>query len=115
LPEDLPHDLDVVFDPCCAFRWRDWRVLLTPGGVFVTTLPSAAFAVDKLASLLSSTKVRFIGVKARAADLRLLGSWLEQGLPVPVASTIPVRDLAKGLAHLQRAGGRVSVHVANSF
>jgi hypothetical protein len=31
------------------------------------------------------------------------------------ASTVPVRDVAKGLARLQKAGGRIAVQVADGF
>jgi hypothetical protein len=81
----------------------------------VTTLPSLSFAVDALHSLFTRTRVRFVNVKSRPADLRLLASWLEQGLDVPLASTIAVKDVATGLAHLRTSGGRVAVRVADGF
>jgi hypothetical protein len=74
-----------------------------------------AFATDKAASLFARTRVHLVNVKSRPADLELLASWLEQGLEVPLAATIPVRDLAKGLAQLQRSGGRIAVRVADGF
>jgi NADPH:quinone reductase-like Zn-dependent oxidoreductase len=115
LPGDVRARFDVVFDAAAAYRWRDWRGTLNPGGAFVTTLPSLGFAVDTLASLFSRTRVAFVNVKSRQADLRLLASWLEDGLEVPLASTIPVRDVAKGLARLRTAGGRIAVRVADGF
>ena len=115
LPGDIRARFDVVFDAAAAYRWREWRSALKPGGTFVTTLPSLAFAVDKLRSLFSGTRVDFVNVKSRSADLRLLASWLADGLEVPLASTIPVRDVAQGLARLQKAGGRISVRVADGF
>ena len=115
LPGDLRERFDVVFDASAAFRWREWRTALRPGGAFVTTLPSFAFVADKLRSLFSRTRVHFINVKSRAADLALLGSWLEDGLEVPISKTIAVRDVGKGLAHLHTMGGRVAVQVAGGF
>ena len=47
LPGGIRDRFDVVFDAAAAYRWRDWRGTLKPGGAFVTTLPSLAFAVDK--------------------------------------------------------------------
>jgi hypothetical protein len=108
-------EFDVIFDAASAYRWSAWRGMLKPGGAFVTTLPSLGFAFDKLRSLLSSTRVHFINVKSRPADLELLCSWLEGGLEVPLASTIAVRDVAAGLRRLQKTGGRVAVRVAGSF
>lgn len=115
LPGDIHERFDVVFDASAAYRWRQWRSALKPGGAFVTTLPSLAFVADKLESLFTRTRVHFVNVKSRPADLGLLGSWLEEGLEVPVASTIDVRDVAGGLLRLQKTGGRIAVRVANGF
>lgn len=115
LPGDISARFDVIFDCSGVYRWRQWRGALKPGGAFVSTLPSLAFAVDKLASLFASTRVHFVNVKSRPADLQLLATWLEQGLEVPLAETIPVRDIARGLAQLQKAGGRIAVRVADGF
>ncbi len=115
LPGDIDARFDVVFDASAAYRWSQWRGALKPGGAFVTTLPSLNFGVDKVRSLFASTRVHFVNVKSRPADLGLLASWLEAGLEVPLTSTIPVRDVAKGLAQLQKSGGRVAVQVADGF
>ena len=115
LPGDIHEQFDVVFDPSAAYRWREWRRTLKAGGTFVTTLPSLSFATDKFASLFASSRVGFVNVKSRPADLKLLATWLEEGLEVPLASTIPVRKVAQGLAQLQRTGGRIAVRVADGF
>jgi NADPH:quinone reductase-like Zn-dependent oxidoreductase len=115
LPGNIREPFDVVFDASAAYRWRQWRSSLKSGGAFVTTLPSLHFAVDKLHSLFTGTRVHFVNVKSRPADLRLLASWLEEGLEVPLASSIPVREVARGLLHLQKAGGRIAVRVADGF
>lgn len=115
VPEDLEGLYDVVLDASAAYRWSSFRRVLAPGGAFVTTLPSAAFVVDKLHSLVSSTRVAFIAVKSRAEDLQVLGAWLDDGLEVPLSDTIPVRDVARGLARLQASGGRFAVQVAGAF
>jgi NADPH:quinone reductase-like Zn-dependent oxidoreductase len=115
LPGEIRERFDVVFDASAACRWRQWRGALKPGGAFVTTLPSLEFAVDKVHSHFSPTRVHFVNVKSRPADLKLLASWLEDGLEVPLASSIAVRDVAEGLLHLQRTGGRIAVRVADGF
>ena len=115
LPGDIRDRFDVVFDASAAYRWRQWKGALRSGGAFVSTLPSLAFAVDKLHSLFTGTRVHFVNVKSRPDDLRLLASWLADGLEVPVASTIPVSEVAKGLALLQKSGGRIAVRVADGF
>jgi NADPH:quinone reductase len=108
---------DVIFDAAAAYRWSQWKKNLKPGGVFVTTLPSLPFVIDKMLSLFSSTHVRFVNAKCKKADLTLLAGWLANGLEVPVDSTIPVRDVAKGLARLKNGEvlGRVVVDVPDQF
>jgi NADPH:quinone reductase-like Zn-dependent oxidoreductase len=115
LPGDVNDKFDVVFDAASAYRWRDWRRNLKPGGTYVTTFPSVAFAIDKVASWFSRTRVRFIQVKSRPADLELLGKWLQEGLEVPLVGSVAVRDVARGLLQLQQSGGRISVRVADGF
>jgi NADPH:quinone reductase-like Zn-dependent oxidoreductase len=114
-PGDIRERFDVVFDASAAYRWGQWRGALKPGGAFVTTLPSLAFAGDKILSLFSSTRAHFVNVKSRPADLKLLASWLAEGLEVPLASTIPVREVTAGLLRLHKAGGRIGVRVADGF
>ncbi len=63
----------------------------------------------------SSTRVHFVNVLPKPADLRLLSLLLEDGLEVPLMSTILVREIAGGLARLHLAGGRVAVRVAGGF
>jgi NADPH:quinone reductase-like Zn-dependent oxidoreductase len=115
LPGDIHEQFDVVFDASATYRWRQWRGALKPDGAFVTTLPSLAFAADKVASFFARTRVHFLAVKSRRADLTLLAGWLQEGLAVPLAATVPVRDVAKGLAQLKKSGGRFSVRVADGF
>jgi hypothetical protein len=71
-----------------------WKTKLKAGGSFVTTLPSIAFATDKLASLFTSSTAQFAVVKARDEDLALLAKWLGEGFEVSIDSTLPVRDVA---------------------
>ncbi|MEO8069684.1 MAG: NAD(P)-dependent alcohol dehydrogenase [Flavobacteriales bacterium] len=113
----LKGPYDVIFDPATAYRWRTMKPYLKPGGAFVTTLPSVAFFIDKLASLFSSTRVGFLNVKARPADLNQLAEWMMSGMQVTVDHTIPVRDVAKSMAKLKNGGvvGRIVVDVKDSF
>jgi NADPH:quinone reductase-like Zn-dependent oxidoreductase len=108
---------DVVLDAAAAYRWKQWRGKLRKGGAFVTTLPSGAFVVDKVRSLFSATRAGFIGVKSRPADLTQVGQWLASGLTIPIDATIPVRDVAKGLARLSQTEvlGRIAVDVLGGF
>ena len=108
---------DVICDAAAGYRWKTWKTKLAPGGTYVTTLPSAAFFADKIASLFSRTRCAFVNVKSRAEDLEQLGAWLADGLAVAVERVVPVRELAPALASLRdgRVVGRIAVDVATGF
>jgi NADPH:quinone reductase-like Zn-dependent oxidoreductase len=117
LSDAVKGPFDVIADAAAAYRWSTMKRKLVKGGTFVSTLPSLAFAVDKAASLFASTRVEFVNVKARAADLELLARWLADGLEVTVDRVTPVRDVssAMGALHRGEATGRIAIDVASGF
>ncbi len=117
VPSAAMGTFDVVFDAAAHYRWRDWRTALRRRGAFVTTLPSAAFFVDKAHATLTRTRAHMVAVKSRPEALARIGRWLAGGLIAPVDSVIPVRDVAAALARLKRGEvrGRVVVDVAGGF
>ena len=108
---------DGVFDASAAYRWREWRHALKPGGAFVTTLPTKAFFVDKALSLLTRTRAHMVAVKSATAALDEIGRWLVDGLAAPIDSVVAVRDVAAGLERLRagQARGRIVVDVEGGF
>lgn len=112
-----PGSFDVVFDAAAAYRWREWRHALRPGGAFVTTLPTKAFFVDKALSLLTPTRAHMVAVKSTTAALDEIGRWLVDGLAAPIDSVVAVRDVAGGLERLRagQARGRIIVDVEGAF
>jgi NADPH:quinone reductase-like Zn-dependent oxidoreductase len=108
---------NVVFDTAAASSWKASRHLIEKGGAYVTTLPTLTFFRDMLLSLVTSTRARFVIVKPRAQDLDLLGSWLMQGLKVPIFQTVKIKDVAAGLKRLQAGAvrGRIAVDVAGGW
>ncbi len=115
--EKANNSYDVIFDAAAAYRWSLWKAKLKTRGNFVTTLPSLAFATDKLASLFSLSGAQMVFVKARDKDLDLLAKWLAEGFEVSIDSTLPVREMAKGFLRYQKSDfvGRIVVDVANGF
>jgi NADPH:quinone reductase-like Zn-dependent oxidoreductase len=115
--EKTNSSYDVVFDAAAAYRWSLWKKRLKAGGAFVTTLPSVAFATDKLASSFSSSSAQFFIVKAREKDLKLVANWLSEGFEVPIDSNLPVREVPKGILRYQGGSflGRIVVDVENGF
>jgi NADPH:quinone reductase-like Zn-dependent oxidoreductase len=115
--ENVTGQFDVIFDAAAAYRWSQWKRKLKRGGTFVTTLPSMAFAVDKLMSLASSSRVQMVYVKANNRDLTLLGQWLSEGMEIPVDLTYPVTKLDQALSRYEKGEflGRILVDVWNGF
>jgi NADPH:quinone reductase-like Zn-dependent oxidoreductase len=105
---------DVIFDAAAAYRWSQWKSKLKSGGNYVTTLPSVAFAVDKMKSIVFSSNANFVGVKAKADDLKIVAGWLESGLTIPLDATVPVSEVPQALARLNRGQvlGKIAVNVA---
>jgi hypothetical protein len=56
-------------------------------------------------------------VKSRDKDLELLAKWLGEGFEVSIDSTLPVKEVAKGVLRYQKGDfvGRIVVDVANGF
>lgn len=107
----------VVFDAASAHSWFSTRHLLEPGGTYVATLPGAAAMAGIAVAPLFGQRARFFTLAARRSDLDLLASWALDGMPVPIDSTFPVRDLAAALARMGRGGmkGRVVIEVDGGF
>lgn len=112
-----PGAFDVVFDAAAAYRWRQWRHALKPGGAFVTTLPTKAFFVDKACSLVTRTRAHMVAVKPTTLALNEIARWLADGLAAPIDSVVAVRDVAAGLQRLRagHAHGRIVVDVEGGF
>ena len=108
---------DVILDAAAAHSFSKTRHSLKPGGTYVTTLPSPAFALDKLKTLVSAQSCKMILLKPLPADLELLGKWLTEGLKVPIDSTIPVREVPAALQRMigGEMKGRIVVEVATGF
>lgn len=108
---------DVIFDAAAAYRWNQWKTKLKDGGSYVTTLPSIAFAADKLGSLFSSKAANFVYVKSKSKDLELLATWLREGAEVAIDSTFPVREVSKGFDRYRKGEflGRIVVDVIAGF
>ena len=117
-PKEIPRLLDKLeegFDMVCG--WKATRHLIGPGGAYVTTLPSVGLARDLLWSRLAGQRAAIVIVKPVAADVALLAQWLAEGLQVPIDSTVPVKDVKKGILHQQQGQvrGRISVQVLGGF
>jgi hypothetical protein len=64
-------------------------------------------------SIVSSTRVGFVGVKPKSDDFKILAGWLESGLIIPLDATVSIHDVPQALARLKRGEvlGKVAVDV----
>jgi NADPH:quinone reductase len=116
-PLGLEGPFEVVFDTPAAYGYVACRRLLSPRGVYVTTLPTGSLLVGKLMTLFSRRRARVLVVKSVRADLELLGGWLAEGLAVPIDSRFSVADAGRAIDRLAQGGmrGRVVVDVAGGW
>jgi NADPH:quinone reductase-like Zn-dependent oxidoreductase len=113
----LDTRFDVILDTAAAHGFPSLRRLLAPRGAYVTTLPSAGWFAGAALALASSRRSRFIAVAPVAADLTLLGSWLADGLRVPIDRQFAVRDAAAAFDRLGRGAmrGRIAIEVGGGW
>lgn len=116
-PLGLDGPFDVVFDTPAAYGYVACRRLLSPRGVYVTTLPTGSLVVGKLMTLFSRRRARVLIVKSLRADLERLAGWLAEGLEVPIDSRFSVADGGRAIDRLAQGGmrGRVVVDVAGGW
>lgn len=108
-----PYDL--VFDLIVRAPLREFFAVMTPAGVYVSTLPSfSRVSAAFLLPLVSRRRVRITMVKARGSDLDQLRALCEAGKLRPVIDkTFPLSELAAAHAYSQqgRAGGKILINI----
>jgi NADPH:quinone reductase-like Zn-dependent oxidoreductase len=116
-PMAHPGRFDAIFDTPDAYSFGRCRHLLAKGGTYVTTLPSARLVAGKLLAMLSSKRCEMVAVKPQRAKLELLARWLDEGLPVVIDATFPVRDAGRAIGRMASSGrtGRMVIDVATGW
>jgi NADPH:quinone reductase-like Zn-dependent oxidoreductase len=108
---------DVVFDTPAVHSFGRCIRTLRAGGSYVTTLPSVALVTGMARALFSSKRCHFVQVASKRADLELVGSWLSDGLEVPIDSRHTIANLGDALKRQTERDrvGRVVVDVADGW
>jgi NADPH:quinone reductase-like Zn-dependent oxidoreductase len=83
---------DVVFDVFGNRSLREARGVLTPRGVFVTTVPKRRVFVDVARTFLTSPKARLVVVSPSSRDLASIAEWVDRGRLVPVVEHVHPLD-----------------------
>ena len=105
---------DVVLDAATSRSFSEAATILEPGGAYVTLLPSLGLLTGIVASVCSSKRCAFVGVKPRAADLEQLADWLATGkLTASVERTYPLSEITDALTSLASGSvrGKLAVRV----
>jgi NADPH:quinone reductase-like Zn-dependent oxidoreductase len=116
-PLDTGSAYDVVFDTPAVYSFGRCSHIIMSGGAYVTTLPNAALITGMVRARFSSKRCYFVQVASRRADLELVGSWLVDGLEVPIDSRHKITDLDAALKRQtdRNRTGRVVVDVAEGW
>jgi NADPH:quinone reductase-like Zn-dependent oxidoreductase len=116
-PMAIDGPFDVVFDTPAAYSFGRERHRLSPGGVYVTTLPSPRLFAGKIAALFFSQRCAMLVVASKRADLATLGEWLAEGLQVPIDARYQVREVAAAVDRVAggQRSGRIAIDVAGGW
>lgn len=69
---------DIVFDTVAMRSFKECKPVLTPKGIYITTLPSVGTVLRMLIGpVVGRPRARVFSVQIRGADLETLGKWIE--------------------------------------
>jgi len=102
----LPGTYDIIFDTVALKSLRECKNIMSPTGIYITTLPTSKMAGDLLTSAFSARNYQIIDMKARGEDLDFLRGFIEQGRIKPQIEKIyALEDIRE--AHRTSEKGRV--------
>jgi NADPH:quinone reductase-like Zn-dependent oxidoreductase len=110
--DTLGERFDIVFDVFGNLAFDAIEARLAPGGILVTTVPSAATMLAVAAPHADGKRVRLVSVNSRARDLDTLAWMLDrETLRVHIDATYTLADLASAHAYVERKHTRGKVVV----
>ena len=88
---------DILFDTVATRTFKKCKPVLTPKGVYITTLPSVATVLQiMIQPFLGGPKARTVFAKMRSDDLQILAEWCEAKKLRPVIDrTFPLSQTAE--------------------
>jgi NADPH:quinone reductase-like Zn-dependent oxidoreductase len=102
----LDERYDLIFDAVATRSFGECRRILTPGGIYVNTLPDRTLIAHLVTSFLPGKKARFMWVKPRAADMTWMMEQLVSGrIKIHVDRMYPFERTTDALAESE--GGHV--------
>lgn len=90
---------DLIFDAVSSRSFSECRRVLTPRGVYVSTLPNRTVLAQIITSLLPGKKARSMWVKANASDMDWMTSRIAEGrIKVFLEKVFPLEQGSEALA-----------------
>lgn len=111
-PERRSKAFDAIFDVFGNRRFHDCRDALREPGVFVSTVPSARIAFDRIRTQFSSRRARLVLVRSNRRDLEWLARQVDDGALEPrVDRTFGIDAVSDAHAYIEtkRARGKVVI------
>jgi NADPH:quinone reductase-like Zn-dependent oxidoreductase len=107
---------DVIFDAVANRTYRECRRVLSPHGVYITTLPSLQTLVYSALTAFSSRRCRLVMAKPNGEDLSAIVRLVESGEIVPVVDRMyPLAEVAAAHRYSEtgRAHGKIVLVVGD--
>lgn len=90
---------DLIFDAVSMRSFGACRSVLSPGGIYVNTLPNATFAIQFITAFLPGRKARSMWVKPSAADMAWMQDRIRDGkVNVVIDQSYPLDQVKDALA-----------------
>jgi NADPH:quinone reductase-like Zn-dependent oxidoreductase len=93
----LDHKFNIIFDTIGNYSFLKCKKLLSPGGIYINTLPRPKILMHKVMGLFTNRKkVKTLLMKHSESDLKLLLSFVESGkLKICIDKEFSIYDISK--------------------
>lgn len=113
---DFPVRFDIIFDVAGKYNWWKCRRILSPRGVYITSLPRPIVLWHKiLSTLLQHGFAKTLLMKARKPDLELMTKWIEQDKIKPIVTqTFDLNQTAEAHRYFEQGthAGKVVITIS---
>lgn len=107
---------DIIFDTVAKRSFSECKPVLSPNGIYVTTVPDLPTIIQRLVTSITGGKqARFLSAWPRSQDLDTLREWLEAGKVRPaIDRTYPLSKTAEAHAYSEagHARGKIVILVS---
>jgi NADPH:quinone reductase-like Zn-dependent oxidoreductase len=109
---------DIFYDAFGNYSFDTVKQLLSPNGVYISTIPSISNFTDQILSALSSKKTKVVVVRPNGNDLKLLSSLCANYKVKPIIDSnfkLSEIQLAHEKLQSKRSRGKIIIHHTDEF